>query len=153
MRRFLLALLVAFNVSPTYAQEPVRRWADWASYGTAIVNPTMAVADAIKAPDTRCRLTRLALSEVVGNTLSLTLKHFIVSPRPCLGCDPDGMPSGHTMNATIGASSWRGGALFSISTADLRIAARRHTRWQTMAGAGIGILGEASGRLISCGGK
>src|SRR5690349_11545625 len=77
---------------------------DAVSWGTAFVNPTLATIDALKSEHKGCRLARLALSEGVGNGLSIGLKHLIVSPRPCAGCNPDGMPSGHSMNSAIGFS-------------------------------------------------
>lgn len=150
------ALLVAASLlcaSPVYAQQPVQPWADWASYGTAFVNPAIASVDAWRSTHRACRFGQLAISEAIGNGIALTLKHFIVSPRPCMGygCAPDGMPSSHTMNSTIGFSSrWRVGVGFAWSTAVLRTEAHRHTSWQVAAGAALGIGAEAAGHLLKC---
>ena len=145
-----LALVLSLIAAPAFAQEPVNRWADGVSWGTAMVNPTLAVVDAIRAPNTKCKLGRLALSEAIGNGVTLTLKHFVVSPRPCLGCAADGFPSGHSMQSTIGASGWRFGATFAATTGGLRMQAHRHTGWQVAAGLAIGAGAEFAGRLIKC---
>lgn len=148
-RRVVAAVILLLFAAPLHAQEPVNRWADWASYGTAAINPTIAAVDAWRSPSRGCHFARLALEEGIGNGLSLTLKHFIVSPRPCLGCQPDGMPSGHTLNATIGFStSWKWGTAAALTTAQLRTDAHRHTPWQVLAGAGLGVLAEGLGHAI-----
>jgi len=146
-------LTVSFMLAvPSLASaQAVRPVPDVVSYATAAVNPAWAVVDAWHAPNRACRLEQLALSELVGNGLALTLKHFVASPRPCLGCAPDGFPSGHTMNSAIGFSRhWQIGLGFTIGTADLRVAAQRHTSKQVAAGAALGVLAEAAGRLRSC---
>ncbi len=149
MRRLLVVGLLLTGC-PVHAQG-VRRVPDVASYATAAINPTWAAVDAWRSPERLCRFERLALSEAIGNGVALTLKHFIVSPRPCLACAPDGFPSGHTMNSAIGLSDhWRMGVGFTVGTAGLRIAARRHTVWQVTAGALLGLSAEAAGRLIGC---
>jgi membrane-associated phospholipid phosphatase len=151
MRRVLALALLLLMSEPAAAQPPVERWADWASFGTALVNPTIAAVDAWRSPRRGCRLGQLAISELVGNAASMTLKHFIVSPRPCLGCASEGMPSGHTMNSTIGFSSrWKVGVVFTVATAELRTDAHRHTPWQVAAGAALGIGAEAAGHLLRC---
>jgi membrane-associated phospholipid phosphatase len=147
------AALVVLAARSASAQVPVpvAPWADWASYGTALVNPVTAAVSALTSHDKVCRLGQLGISELVGNVATLTLKRLIVSPRPCLGCAPDGMPSGHTMNSTIGFSSrWKVGVLFSVGTAELRADAHRHTPWQVAAGAAIGVGAEAAGHLLRC---
>lgn len=128
----------------------MNRWADGVSWGTAFVNPTVAVVKAWQSDDKKCRLGRLALSEGILNGVSLTLKHFIVSPRPCLGCAPDGMPSGHSGNSVIGSSSWNFGIVFAASTGALRMEANRHTPKQVAAGLLVGAGAELAGRLIRC---
>lgn len=139
------ALILALQLA---AVQPVP---DVLSYGTAAANPTMAAIQAWQAPDRKCAFERLALSEAIGNGVSLTLKHFIVSPRPCLGCAPDGFPSGHAMNSAIGFSNnWQVGLSMTLGTAALRVDANRHTKWQVLAGAAIGIGAEAAGRLVKC---
>jgi membrane-associated phospholipid phosphatase len=136
---------------PPDTRPPTQAWANWASYGSAVVNPTVAAIEAWRSPQRKCRLGQLAISEAVGNGTSMLLKHFIVSPRPCLGCASDGMPSGHTMNSTIGfSSSWRLGVGFVWGTAVLRKEAHRHTPWQVAAGAALGIGAEAAGHLLRC---
>lgn len=148
MKTLLIVLLFA---APVSAQVPVSPAPDWVSYGTAAVNPTIAAIEAWRSPSRACRFGQLAISEAVGNVAALTLKHFIVSPRPCIGCQPDGMPSGHTMNSTIGFSShWKVGVVFTVATAELRTDAHRHTPWQVAAGAALGIGAEAAGHLLKC---
>jgi membrane-associated phospholipid phosphatase len=148
--RILFLLACLFTPLLVHAQAPVQPWADWTSYGTAMVNPATAVVEAWQSPSRGCRLGRLALSEAIGNGVALTLKHFIVSPRPCLGCAPDGMPSGHTMNSAIGMFSSRWGFTATIATGVLRHEANRHTWTQIAAGAALGVGAEAAGRLIKC---
>lgn len=133
-----------------HTQAPVQPWADWTSYPTAMVNPGTAAIEAWRSSDRACRFGRLALSEAIGNGVALTLKHFIVSPRPCLGCAPDGMPSGHTMNSAIGMFSSRWGFTATIATGALRHEAHRHTWQQIAAGAALGVGAEAAGRLLKC---
>lgn len=116
-----------------------------------MVNPTIAAVNAWRSPDRACRFGQLALSEAIGNGVALILKKGLVSARPCLGCQPDGMPSGHTMNGTIGFSSrWKYGVVFSVATAELRTDAHRHTPWQVAAGAVLGVGAEAAGHLLKC---
>lgn len=132
------------------AQQPVQKFPDVVSYGTALINPTVAMVDAWRSPSRGCHFARLALSEAVGNGIALTMKHFIVSPRPCLGCAPDGMPSGHTMNSAMGIFSSQWGFTATIATGVLRHEAKRHTWQQIAMGAAVGVGSEAAGRLIKC---
>lgn len=143
-------LLLLCLQMPTYAQQAVSSGPDWVSYGTAAVNPTIAAASAWRSSDRACRFGQLAISEAVGNVAALTLKHFIVSARPCLGCQPDGMPSGHTMNSWIGVSSSRWGFEASVATGSLRMAAHRHTALQVLAGTALGLGAEGAGHLLKC---
>jgi len=131
--RILFLLACLFTPLLVHAQEPVKPWADVTSWGTSFVNPG-----------------RLALSEAIGNGVALAMKHFIVSPRPCLGCNAMGMPSGHTMQSSIGMFSSRWGFTATIATGVLRHEANRHTWQQIAAGAAIGVGAEAAGRLIKC---
>jgi membrane-associated phospholipid phosphatase len=128
----------------------VTKWADWASYGTAFVNPTVATIEALRSEQKTCRLGRIALSEGIANGLGLTMKHFILSPRPCLGCAPDGFPSGHSANSMIGSGGWRYGIVFGAATGSLRMEANRHTPTQVAAGLLLGAGAEFAGRLIHC---
>lgn len=147
MKPLLVFLLVCLPV-PALAQQPVTRWADWSSYGTAAVNPTLAAWD---ARHSRCKLARLALSEGISNGLALAMKRVVVSARPCAGCVPDGTPSNHTANSLVGFSrNWRVGLAFGLATAELRVTANRHTWQQVLAGAGVAVAAEASGYLIRC---
>ena len=147
--RVLLVLLLL--AAPVHAQEPVVRWADWASWGTAAANPTIAVVRAARSESPKCRLAQLALSEAVGNGATFAVKHLVASPRPCLGCAPDGMPSGHTANSAIGFSRhWQLGLAFTLGTAALRTDANRHTKEQVFWGAVLGFTGEAAGHLLKC---
>jgi membrane-associated phospholipid phosphatase len=151
MRR-TLALLLLLVAAPCAAQVPVEPWADGLSWGTALVNPTWAVIDAARSGDVKCRLGRLAVSEAIGMGTGVVLKRLIVSPRPCLGCVPDGMPSNHTLLSTIGFSShWQVGLYFTLGTAELRTVAHRHTPTQVAAGALLGLAAEWAGtRLVPC---
>lgn len=150
--RILFLLACLFTPLLVHAQEPVKPWADVASYATAAVNPVTAAVKAWHSSDPACALGRLAISEAIANGLALTLKHFIVSPRPCIGCQPDGMPSQHTANAFVGFSShWQYGLAFGIATGGLRMAANRHTFKQVLAGAAIGIGADYAPRLLKCG--
>jgi len=148
----VLALIVALWAAPVFAQEPVNTIPDKLSYATAAVNPTIAAIKALQSEHKGCQLGRLALSEGIGNVTTIVIKALVHSPRPCLGCAADGMPSGHTMNSFIGASAsgWAIGASFGIATGGLRMTAHRHTFAQVAAGAAIGIGSDVAGRLIHC---
>lgn len=146
---FALVTFAMLGSSPASAQTApiVVPWADVTSYATAAVAPGLAVATALRSREPRCQLLRLGVSEAIGNGLTLTLKQLVNSPRPCSGCAADGMPSGHTMNSTIGFSSrWQVGLAFALGTAELRTAAHRHTPIQVAAGAAVGMLAEWAGR-------
>lgn len=154
--------VMAQTTTPTQDKEPVVKWADWTSYGTAFVNPAIAVYEAYKSDTPKCRFLRLGVGEGIGNGATLLIKHFVHSERPCLGCPPDGMPSGHTMNSWIGidapgSASGYGirlgiGIAMGVSTAGLRVVANRHTPKQVLAGTLLGIGVETASRaLVSCG--
>jgi membrane-associated phospholipid phosphatase len=152
----LLWLLVLAR--PVQAQpRPVTQWSDWASYGTALGNPAAAAVAAWRSDHRLCALGQLALSEGVGNGITIWSKHVITSPRPCLGCDPDGSPSGHTMNSVIGFSRWSHGWVqylvaggLAAATGWLRHDAGRHFWRQIGEGALLGVGAEAAGQLIRC---
>lgn len=152
MKTTLMVLAVVGCASVGQAQEPVKQWADVASYGTAAINPTVAAVEAWRSSSRGCRLGRLALSEAIGNGVTLAMKHWLVSPRPCLGCLPDGNPSGHSVNGSIGMLSSRWGFSAAVATGVLRHEANRHTWRQVGAGLLVGVGSEAAGRLIHCGG-
>lgn len=162
MRAALFAIALLLASTPAIAQpRPVREWSDWSSYATAVANPGAAVVAAWHSDHPACNLGRLALSEGIGNSITLAAKRSYTSPRPCLGCAPDGFPSGHTMNAAIGSSTawghgWKGKLLATglvAATGFLRHDANRHTWRQIAAGAVIGFGAEAAGQLIPCGGN
>lgn len=145
MRVLLACLLFAATLS---AQSPVREVPDIASWGTAAVNPVLSAVRAARSSDPTCQFSRLLVSEGIGNGVSMLIKHFVTSPRPCAGCAADGMPSGHAMNSVIGVSGgWRYIG-FSIGTAELRVAANRHTWKQVGAGLLLGAGAETAGRLL-----
>jgi hypothetical protein len=157
--QYLLAIgVVVVLASPVAAQVEVERGPDLASWATMSVNPTLATIRAIRSEHPKCELARLAVSEAIGNVTVLTVKHFVVSPRPCLGCDNHGTPSGHSMNGALGfASGWRVDIGIGISlaaavvTAGLRVEANRHTRKQVIAGLLIGAGADLAGRaLVRC---
>ena len=149
VKRFLFALVFVLLPHVLWAQE-VNKWANGVSWATAFVNPTVAAVDALKSEQKGCRLARLALSEAIGNGVTIVLKHVIESPRPCVGCAADGFPSGHTANSFIGVSGWRYGFAFGFTTGQLRRDAHRHTFPQVLAGAAIGIGSEFAGRVVKC---
>lgn len=149
-----MKLLPIFLLIPSllYAQEPVEKVPDVLSYATAAVNPTVAAIRAFRSEDKWCEAAQLGLSELIGNVTVLTIKHFVVSPRPCIGCDSHGMPSGHAMNGTLGVSSnWYVGIATSWGTGELRYRAKRHTIPQVLLGWTIGALSEWGGqKIIRC---
>lgn len=150
------ALVLALCLLPRVAVGqplPVNKWADAASYGTALVNPVTAAVVAWRGPDRWCHLERIGLAELIGNVSTIGIKHLVRSERPCLGCAPDGMPSGHTMNSFIGYRSFNigYGIAWGGATGGLRMAAHRHTPWQVLAGAAIGIGSTELGNLLRCG--
>lgn len=135
-------------------------WADYVSWGTAAVNPVWAAVDAARGERPWCHLGQLAISELVGNVSVITLQRLIHSPRPCLGCAPNGMPSGHTMNSFLGFDhpgpasrySFRIGVGLALggSTAGLRVVANRHTPKQVFFGALLGLGADQAGHLLHC---
>jgi membrane-associated phospholipid phosphatase len=151
-RLILLTVIWGTLAGAASAQVPVDPAPDVVSYATAAINPALGVIDAWRSEHRGCRLAKLALSEVVGNGLTLAIKRVVVSPRPCVGCAPDGMPSGHTMNSVLGTGTdhWQLGVAFAIATGGLRQAAHRHTLPQVLVGAGIGVLSESLGHLLRC---
>jgi membrane-associated phospholipid phosphatase len=161
--KYLFCVLALALAVPAAAQAPVSPAPDVLSYATAAINPALGVIDAVRSEHRGCRLAKLALSEAVGNGLTLAIKHFAVSPRPCVGCAADGMPSGHTMNSAIGVGapyvhSNRDGVFgyfpiglsFTVATGALRVAAHRHTWRQVVTGAGLGLAADWSGSLLRC---
>lgn len=160
-----VAAMVLMLSAPVQAQpRPVREWADWASYGTAMANPAGALQAALAGDHKACDLGRLAIREVVGNTATIGLKHWRYGEpdavRPCLGCAPDGDPSGHTANGIIGSSTaWSGlhgwvrwvvVASTAAATGLLRHDSFRHFWEQIGKGALVGVGAEASGYLLRC---
>lgn len=157
MNALLSAVLVLLCAVPCAAQDlPVRPVPDWASYGTAMVNPAVAAYNALTSSTPKCKLAQLAIAEAVGNGVTIGLKRWRFGQpdavRPCAGCAPDGDPSGHSMNATIGAfeTGWVVGASFSVGTGILRNVANRHTKTQVVKGLLIGVGANAAGRLLKC---
>lgn len=141
--------LFLFLAAPVSAQVPVQPVPDVLSYGTAAVNPSIAVYKALRSSDRWCELSRLGVSELIGNGVALTVKRYVHSERPCLGCAPDGMPSGHSMNGAIGAFSSGGwGIAFALPTPFLRVEAHRHTKKQAVLGTLLGLGADALGHLI-----
>ncbi len=147
----VLALTVGLVV-PGGAQEPVRSLPDKVSYGTALINPAIAAYRAARSAHPWCELGRLGLSEAIGNVSVFALQRFVVSPRPCLGCGRNGLPSGHAMNSVIGISStWRFGIYFSVATAHLRSVSNQHTKTQAALGLLLGAGAEVAGqKLLRC---
>lgn len=150
--RILLILLTSSVAAlPAHAEDD--RLADVASYVTAGVNLGSDVVQAVRADRRRCALGQLGLRWGLGNGAVLLTKHVVRSPRPD-GSDAHGFPSGHTMNAALGQRGWRWqlGVGLTVGTAGLRMAADKHTWWQTAAGAGYGVLADWAGRrFVPCG--
>lgn len=160
-RSLVQGLVILACASSASAQDlPVIKWADWASYGTAVVNPAVAAYKALKSDNPKCKIGQLVISEVIGNGVSLGVKRWRhgepEAVRPCAGCEPDGFPSGHTTNGTIGAleNGWAVGASFAIGTGALRRIANRHfIRWQVAAGWLLGIASDWAGHyFLKCDG-
>lgn len=152
MKCWLVLVCLLLLASPVSAQD-VRPVPDVLSYGTAALNPALATWKAWHSADPVCGLSKLAISELVGNGAVLVLKRVIHSPRPCPGCVADGMPSGHSMNGAIGAFSNGGwGFAFTVPTPFLRVEANRHTRKQAVVGTLIGLGADAFGQYVmKCG--
>jgi hypothetical protein len=161
-----LILLLGLSLwpAPVAAQEPpppVLKWADYTRWGTALVNPTWGVVEALRSDHRACHLGQLGISLGVGETALLTIQHFVVSPRPCLGCNQHGLPSGHTMHSILGidqaspATRWGarvGVGLASVAaTGILSVVSHRHTVKQVLWGAGVGTGAELTGHLLHCG--
>ena|SRR5665213_1766733 len=151
--RIILTLIMFFSffcsAGAQQLKEPVVKWADYTSYATAFADAGVSTILAYKSNDRKCNLIKLGIKEAIGNGSALVIKHFIPSPRPCIGCSNDGMPSEHTDNGFIG-SDWRLGLAFGITTGVLRHTANRHTWKQVIAGAGVGIGTDLIGSLMKC---
>lgn len=145
-------ILVAFLAPAAGAQEAVRPVPDVVSYGTAAINPSIALWKALHSSDKLCQLSRLGVAEIVGNGATLTIKRLRFghpdAERPCAGCTPDGDPSGHSMNGAIGAFSSGWGISFALPTPWLRVEANRHTKTQAVKGTLLGLGAEAFSHLI-----
>jgi len=147
---FLVLLFAAAASAQTLPMQPVQPAWDWASYGTAAVNPGVAAYKAIRHKDW-CKLGQLGISELIGNTVTIVVKRHVESPRPCFMCPPDGMPSGHSMNGAIGAWANGGwGYAFTVVTPFMRYEARRHTKKQAVFGTLLGVGSDAAGHLLRC---
>jgi hypothetical protein len=147
MRKLLFLLLLLLSAKVEAQDKPVVDWADKTSYATAATSPSASLIEAVRGESKKCDLLKLGLKEVLANGVGITIKHFVVSPRPCLGCPPDGMPSGHTWNSFIG-NDWRFALSFGITTGVLRHTANRHTWKQVAAGALLGVGSDVAGELI-----
>jgi hypothetical protein len=149
----LLPQIASCQPAPIDTRPPVEEWADGVSWATAFVNPTIAVIEALRSEHRWCKLGQLGISELVGNVAVLTLKHFIVSPRPCFGCRPDGQPSGHSMNSVLGYRAWNPGIglSFTFATGGLRHEANRHEWDQIVRGWLLGAGADTVGALLRCG--
>ena len=151
------ALLIGLLACPVSAQEPVNKAADYVSWATAGANATGAIVEAIRSDDTKCHLARLAISEAIGMGAAFTFQHLIVSPRPCLGCAPNGWPSAHVTQSVLGSTAsakrltWGFSVGVAVGTAEGRDRAHRHTRAQQAAGMVFGSLAELAGqKLLRC---
>jgi len=153
-----LVLLVFISAIPLAAQEPVVKWADGFSWGTAIINPVWGVIEAARGERPGCHLAQLAISGAVAIPTAFVLQHVVVSPRPC--CAGNGMPSAHATIGMIGLAQPSPGRTFTLrmtigfasagTTAGLRQVANRHTAAQVLAGLALGAGGEVAGQLIRC---
>lgn len=152
--RSLIGGLILILAVPLHAQEPVVKWADYTSWGTAATNVTAGLIEGLRSSTPKRTLLRIGLSGATEITTTTLLKHAIESPRPCLGCLPDGMPSGHTAFSDVGAFSscdpaqakW--GLTLVAVTALLRVLAHRHTWKQVTAGAAVGLGSDLLWRLL-----
>lgn len=159
MKRVFVIVALLLTCRPLAAQEPVNEAADIIRWGTAVANPLLGAVRAIRSDDPGCRLSQEMISLGIGLGGALVLQHLIVSPRPCLGCPPNGQPSAHSAASVAGAlSGWRHDIGFGFSvtmavgTAGLSVASKRHTRAQAIAGLALGVAGEAvSHWVVHCG--
>lgn len=157
MRVALVALLLTIPHSVT-AQEPVVKWADYASWLTAAVNPVWGTIEAARGERPGCHLGQLAISAGLGLGTAFTLQHVITSPRPC--CSGNGMPSAHATTSMIGLAQPSPARGFSVrltiglgsatATGILRPVANRHTPSQAVWGILLGAGAEAAGQLLRC---
>lgn len=146
MKTLILVLLFASAASAQSVS--VDSVHDGLSYVTAGINPALATWKALHSADVPCALTRLAVSELIGNGVTFVLKRTIRSARPD-GSGFDGMPSGHAMNGAIGAFANGGwGFAFTVPTPWLRVEADKHTKKQAALGALLGLGSDAAGRYI-----
>ncbi len=148
------ALLIALGAGVLQAQAPVSRVPDVVSWATAGANATVAITEAIRSDETKCRLGQLAVSEAIGMGAAFTLQHFIISARPCLGCAPNGMPSAHVTQSLLGSTAsargltWGFSLGMALGTAEGRDRAHRHTRAQQVAGFALGSVAEWAGHQV-----
>lgn len=147
----IIFICLLFLSSPCYAQDkpPVIDWADKASWVTASIGPSESIIEALRSSNKKCNLLKFGVKEIIANVSVITFKHFIHSERPCLNCQDDGTPSGHTANAFTG-NNWQVSVTAGIVTGILRHKANRHTWKQVALGAIDGIGSNLLGNLIHC---
>ena len=153
--RFLLALAVILTAIPAYAQK-----SEWANYETPMQFTPIAFdlgAEYLGIHPEHSLLERtVALGIGYGSMFLITqgLKLAVHEQRPD-GSNYHSFPSGHTAAAITGAElirqdyGWGWGAAFYACGAAVaygRVIHERHWWWDTLAGAGVGVLSAWIGR-------
>lgn len=153
--RFLLAVAVILTAIPAYAQK-----SEWANYETPMQFTPIAFdlgAEYLGIQPEHSLLERtVALGIGYGSMFLITqgLKLAVHEQRPD-GSNYHSFPSGHTAAAITGAElirqdyGWGWGAAFYACGAAVaygRVIHERHWWWDTLAGAGVGVLSAWIGR-------
>ena len=153
--KFLLAVAVILTAIPAYAQK-----SEWANYETPMQFTPIAFdlgAEYLGIQPEHSLLERtVALGIGYGSMFLITqgLKLAVHEQRPD-GSNYHSFPSGHTAAAITGAElirqdyGWGWGAAFYACGAAVaygRVIHERHWWWDTLAGAGVGVLSAWIGR-------
>jgi membrane-associated phospholipid phosphatase len=143
MKAFIGAILMSLLAAPALAAD-YKTAADIASWGTVGTALALDANSCRSAADPRHCFIMMGIRAGVTEISVEVLKHLIKQPRPCAGepgCEGYGMPSGHTAFAfsTLGGPGFGVSFTLSLGTGVGRVVADKHTPWQVLAGAALGM--------------
>lgn len=141
MRNIILSFIfiISFN-SPIHADS--QSIANTISYITVGINLGLDTVHSFRSEDRKKAFIKqgLRLGSTIGE--SELLKLLIHEDRPD-GSDNRSFPSEHTsISSTSQGWNYKFGVTLTIGTASGRIVAKRHNWWDTLAGAGIGVMND-----------
>jgi membrane-associated phospholipid phosphatase len=135
--KLILVIVLLFS-RPVYADE--RKVADIISYGTVAAQLTFNTIYNWHEPDRKKAIVMEVTKTFFTIAASETLKQFIHEERPDKS-DSLSFPSEHSAIASANMGySYRVGFSLTFTTMAGRVIAKKHHWWDTVAGAGIGML-------------